>query len=293
MKKCISSVDRDLSSMCATHEEADTRIILHGADAAANGYDRLVIACRDTDVLLLLVVFSEYLAQEIWMRIGSTKKPSFVNIKQIVLPPNTKEGLLAFHAVTGCDSTSQFSGIGKKSAWKTFVKHPSLLYDIGTTSIPSTSTLKSAEAFVCKLYDPETEKVGIHDVRCSTFRKAKSNLDNLPPTQDSLMLHLKRAHYQTLVWKQSLVAQPELPSPLESGWHLVETEMKPVLMTKNAISPNYIDIVSCQCKENGGQCRNRHCACVKGSMACTASCRCGGKDWCKNTHNALDDSDSE
>jgi len=53
--------------------------------------------------------------------------------------------------------------------------------------------------------------------------------------------------------------------------------MKPLLMakSKNDISPNYIDIVSCKCKENGGQYRNRDCACVKGSMPCTASCRTG------------------
>ena len=36
----------------------DTRILLHANDACNQGYARLVIECRDTDVLLLLLVFA-------------------------------------------------------------------------------------------------------------------------------------------------------------------------------------------------------------------------------------------
>ena len=39
------------------HEEADARLILHSCEAASEGYERLVLKCSDTDVLLLLFYF--------------------------------------------------------------------------------------------------------------------------------------------------------------------------------------------------------------------------------------------
>jgi hypothetical protein len=37
---------------------------------------------------------------------------------------------MEFHAVTGCDTTSQFSGKGKRNCWKVFLKEPDLLQAI-------------------------------------------------------------------------------------------------------------------------------------------------------------------
>ena len=39
------------------HEEADIRIVLHGLEATKRGYDHIVVFCRDTDVLLILLCF--------------------------------------------------------------------------------------------------------------------------------------------------------------------------------------------------------------------------------------------
>ncbi|KAJ4933246.1 hypothetical protein JOQ06_030079 [Pogonophryne albipinna] len=61
----------------------------------------------------------------------------------------------------------------------------------------------------------------IQEVRCTLFRKLKANVDTLPPTEDALSMHLKRAHYQTKVWKQSLVTHPQLPSPINCGWQMM------------------------------------------------------------------------
>ena len=58
MKVFSSNVENDVSHLRANHEGADTRILLHANDAFNQGYARLVIECRDTDVLLLLLVFA-------------------------------------------------------------------------------------------------------------------------------------------------------------------------------------------------------------------------------------------
>ena len=138
------------------------------------------------------------------MKAGTAKKPRYVKVHDIKMSNEILNGLLAFHATTGCDTTSQFTGIGKRTAWKVFQQCPHLLHNFGEDDVPSPAILSSAEQFVCKLYDPKTTNTLIHEVRCALFRKVKANVDTLPPTQDALSLHLMRAHYQTKVWKQSI-----------------------------------------------------------------------------------------
>ena len=141
----------DVSHLRAAHEEADTRILLHAVDATTKGYERLIIQCRDTDVLLLLLVFAHLLSPEIWMKAGTAKKPRYIKVHDIKMSNEILNGLLAFHAITGCDTTSQFTGIGKRTAWKVFQQCPHLLHNFGEDEVPSPAILSSAEQFVCKL----------------------------------------------------------------------------------------------------------------------------------------------
>ena len=103
-----------VSHLQATHEEADTRILLHAVDAEAKGYQRLIIQCKDTYVLVLLLVFAHQLSPEVWMKAETAKKPSYIKVHDIKLPNEIINGLLSFHSITGCDTTSQVTGIGKK-----------------------------------------------------------------------------------------------------------------------------------------------------------------------------------
>jgi hypothetical protein len=78
-----SSIRGDIPDVCANHEEADTRIILHAQEAIANGFDRLLIECRDTDVIILLIHFLGHLRADIWMVGGTAKQRKFYPITQI------------------------------------------------------------------------------------------------------------------------------------------------------------------------------------------------------------------
>lgn len=64
--------------------------------------------------------------------------------------------LLGFHALTGCDSTSQFAGISKKSAWKIFKEEARLLNGLGKSDQIDSEEEKDIEEFVCKLYQKES-----------------------------------------------------------------------------------------------------------------------------------------
>ena len=290
-QKVVSTRGYDVSHLHANHEEADTQIVLDAADATNKGYERLIIQCRDTDVLLLLLVFAEKLSKEIWMQSGTAKKPRYIRVHDIKLPPDILHGLLAYHAITGSDSTSQFTGIGKKTSWKVFLQYPKLLHTLGEGDTPNEATLSSVEHFVCRLYDPKSSTKSIHEFRCAMFRKAKSNIDNLAPTKDALDLHTKRAHYQTRVWMQSLESCQTLPAPTDCGWHIVDGRLVPQLLTVEPLQAKCVEFTTCGCKETGIQCGTRQCACRKSSMFCTMACGCVRAAWCKNSSDHTDNNE--
>ena len=79
-ERVASAAGNDVSHLWAAHEEADTRILLHAVDATTKGFERLIIQYRDTDVLLLLLVFAHLLSPEIWMKAGTAKKPPYIKV---------------------------------------------------------------------------------------------------------------------------------------------------------------------------------------------------------------------
>ena len=109
-----SSKGRDIENLKSSHEEADTRLILHANDAYMNGYQKIVLQCRDTDILILALAFKGQLSQEIWMCTGTANKRQYIPVNKIDLPDHILSNILAFHALTACDTVSQFAGKGKK-----------------------------------------------------------------------------------------------------------------------------------------------------------------------------------
>jgi len=55
------SVGKDISELKSTHEETDTKIILHSVYAASQGAQTIHIMSQDSDVLVLSVWWSRHL----------------------------------------------------------------------------------------------------------------------------------------------------------------------------------------------------------------------------------------
>ena len=83
--------------------------------------------------------------------------------------PKAKDLACAFHAISGCDTTSKFSCIRKKTAWKVFQDYPELLSGLGKSRDIHEDIAEDVEAFVCKLYDLNTPSHSINDVCSSIF----------------------------------------------------------------------------------------------------------------------------
>ena len=126
-----------------------------------------------------------------------------------------------------------------------------------------------ADTFVCKLYDVATAMTS-NDTRVKIFCKGKTP-QALPPTSDALNLHIKRAHYQTRVWRESVLAKPALPSPVTAGWILDQGQFRPELMSLTPIPQSCTEIVSCGCNEG---CSSKKYSCRKGKLICMAACKC-------------------
>lgn len=108
----------ELSSLSCCHEEADTRMLFHAANVASM-CPRIVIWSPDTDVAVLCVYhfakLNEVGASELWLHTGVKDKTRYIPIHDISSSLGSAlTGVLpGFHALTGCDLTSCFSGIGK------------------------------------------------------------------------------------------------------------------------------------------------------------------------------------
>ncbi len=81
------------------------------------------------------------------------RAPKYFPVHEIhkLLSPDQLDTMLAFHALTGCDSVSQFSGHSKKTAWQVFQHHHTDLLGLGK-GLLTEDMERSTEAFICRLY---------------------------------------------------------------------------------------------------------------------------------------------
>ena len=116
---CIPPKDTTHLAPC-NHEEADTRIFLHLADAVHEGFHKILLRTVDSDVVVLCVaVVAKVDVRELWIAFGTGKHIKYIPAHEIAasLGPNKSQALPMFHAYTGCDIVSSFATRGKKTAW--------------------------------------------------------------------------------------------------------------------------------------------------------------------------------
>ena len=281
------STRRDIPDLCANHEEADTRIILHTLEAASQGFRKVEVLCRDTDVLLMLIHFCGNIDLQVWMVSGTAKQRKCYPVHQIAekLSPPIIENILGFHALTGCDTTSSFSGFGKKKCWKVFVEKPNLLSGIGRDGL-----IDMAEEYVCHLYGVPDPTMGCDKGRHDLFVKGKKDLDKLPPTKDALHLHCKRANYQAKIWLHANLPQMNIESPYAcEGWKNSPSGITISWSTLPSVPSACIELVACGCKT---KCKTASCKCSKTGQVCIPACSCNAENCC-NPAGLDTDSESE
>ena len=119
-----SNPPSDLSQLQpCTHEEADSRMLLHAWHAYQQGYRSVIIHATDTDVVVLAIAMASVMnGCELYLAFGHGKTFRHIAAHAIAthIGPECSWGLLFMHAVSGCDTVSAISGIGKKKLYGTY-----------------------------------------------------------------------------------------------------------------------------------------------------------------------------
>ena len=109
-----------------------------------------------------------------------------------------------FHAFTGCDTTSSFFGMSKKSAWQAWNAYPeatkAFIYFAQHPYEPislSSEHYLILKRFTVVLYYKSSCLAAVNEARRELFCKKNKSLENIPPTHDALFQHTKRAIIQS------------------------------------------------------------------------------------------------
>ncbi|KAK3728106.1 hypothetical protein QZH41_014263 [Actinostola sp. cb2023] len=276
--------DTSTLSPC-TQEEADTRMILHAADAIQQGYRKVVLRTVDTDVLVLATAFAGQLQDklaQVWLALGTGVHLRYIAARDISrsLGSDMSKCLPFFHAFTGCDTVSSFAGKGKKTAFTTWKSCPAVTESfLELTERPtqiSDECLARLERFVVVMYDRTSTKTSVNEARKQLFTQQGRAFNAIPPSRAALLQHAKRATYQAgYCWSQALTPSPDLPCPDKWGWVFKEG-WQPFWTTLPDITASCRELVRCRCKKG---CR-ANCSCVKAALKCSALCSCS--DNCNN-----------
>ena len=192
-------------------EEADTRIFIHAKDLT-NQFQKIKVVTVDSDVVVIaLYVFftlrRQKELQELWIEFGVGRDKKWIHIHihsyAEVLGEDTCMALTFFHAFTGSDTTSQFAGRAKKTAWKTWQALPETtetFIRLSTLNDPSQIDKRIMERFVCVMYGRGTKFSCVNECRKYLFTKMSRSIENCPPTSNVLEQHIKRAQLQSSIW---------------------------------------------------------------------------------------------
>lgn len=256
-------------------------MMIHVADCVAQGYTKVTIRTVDTDVVVLAVaVVNPLHIEELWIAFGTGKAFRYIGAHTISsnLGQQKSSALPLFHSFTGCDTVSSFSGRGKKTCWEvwnTFDRLTVSLLRLVKTPVLQVGSddLQTIQRFTVLLYSRACGLGTVNEARKHLFALGSRSLENIPPTEASLLQHCKRAVYQGgHIWGQTLQLDPVLPSPLEWGWKMAAAGWQPYWTTLPEASKACHELIRCGCKTT---CRGL-CKCKKNTLSCTELCVCQG-----------------
>ena len=283
----------EVACLQSNQEEADTRIILHSAHAAEEGYKAVVVVADDTDVLVLCLAFSDDISCPIFQKCGTKNRVRYLDIMKLWqrLGDGVCSALIGLHTYTGCDTVSAFAGRGKLRALKLMMRSEvfqTVFRELGQDWELSTDLFMKLQAFTCQLYMASTKTEHINTARYQLFctQHGERESSQLPPCEDCLLMHAMRANYQAGIWRASLQQHPQIPSPLDHGWAKNENDQLTIQWMQGSPAPEAVlQLLSCNCSR---QCKLPDCQCLRSGLKCTTLCKL---QTCVNQHEEDDHGD--
>ena len=92
-------------------------------------------------------------------------------------------------------------------------------------------------------------------------------MDLLPPSRDAFNQHVKRANFQSRIWKESGAPMQNVGDPVNHGWNRDEEGLYHAIGFENTIAPkDIIELVRCGCQTG---CVSQRRRCLKNGLCCT------------------------
>ena len=190
--------------------------------------------------------------------------------------------LLFFHSFIGRDTVSSFFNHPKKSAFMTWNSYPEIagIFRVFAT-MPSEVTedqLRMIERYVILMYEKTSSEQSVNKCRKDLFSNMSRQIENIPPTNATLLQHTKHANLQAgYVWAHSTVRTPYLPNPQDWGWarHSDNSLWEPLWADLSEASKACRELIKCCCKSS---CRKGSWySCARANLKCISLCLCSGE----------------
>ena len=277
VRKITHKEGRYMKDLFSTHEEADTRMILHAIHVSY--FPRTIIRCDDTDVLVLLLYYQSRgeLSKDVYMHTGHSGK--FVSRERFIPVTKIAEAvgkefcsvLPAAHAITGCDTTSSIFKLGKRTAYTILLKHEDTLKPLTKFHSPDVDAgLEAARKLVLLMYEKGMKHKACETLNELRFQMATStdkSVSSLPPTDDAFTQHALRAKLQTIIWCTSHIAKPKALDPNNYGWMKSGRDLQCVTSVKESAPKELRDLTHLFCKDVN--CTDaRKCPCKIAGLRC-------------------------
>ena len=193
-----------------THEEADSRILIHILDGLEEGHNSFLVRTVDTDVVVICMakfhnLVARYPDINVWIKLGSGTAIQNIHLNSLCKEHGESicQSVPIFHTLTGCDTTSSFKGKAKKSAWQAWKSYPAITPIFQYLSQNpffhmeiESSEFKVIQNFIVHMYSKNMEAKSVNEGRKLIFA-LNQNMEKIPPTEDALLQHVKRAIYQS------------------------------------------------------------------------------------------------
>ena len=233
-----------LPGLKSTQEETDTRVVLYCLYAQEQGYKIVQVRTPDSDIFFILLHYIDMLGRmTVLFDTGSGKHRKLINMTEVckAYTPEYRATLLALHAFCGCDTTSAFKGRGHVLPIKTIEKLPRFtrsLARLGDAWGVGEDLMRELEQYTCAMYG-NSRFSSVDELRVFKLKEkcdgkpatAMRNMDmgTLPPCRRCLIQHVRRVNYQLSIWKNSHIAQPNIPVASERhGWTRVNGVLEPL-----------------------------------------------------------------
>ncbi|KYM99414.1 hypothetical protein ALC62_09846 [Cyphomyrmex costatus] len=262
-------------------EDADAVIINTALDVAECDDKTVIVVGQDIDLLVLLNLLNTNNYDIYFLKPGSGNAKDSMYTSDSFKHVTSKNIVAFLYCFSGCDTTSGFTGKGKKTTVKSLLankKLSGLAQIFYRKDANKTDVAKSGSELIKSIYKCNKEDVTLNQLRYQNYQaaavKSSFKLEKLPPTEDAAKQHCYRAYYQLQTWLGNVLTATDW------GWKKYEHGIMPEFTKKDLIPEMLLKTICCSC-ETG--CNNKKCGCKKHGLKCTHLCtNCDSSEKCSN-----------